>query len=40
MSKIIPLVELNKKCFSAMDIETMEYIGEEIPISISIKNKS
>jgi hypothetical protein len=40
MSKIIPLDELIKKWFSAMDIETMEYMGEEIPISISIKTKN
>jgi len=37
MSKIIPLIELKYKIFSAADIETMELNGVEIPISISIK---
>ena len=30
----------DKKTFSAMDIETMEFNGKELPISISIKTKN
>jgi len=32
--------ETDKKPFSAMDIETMEFNGKEIPISISIKTRN
>jgi hypothetical protein len=34
MTKVIPLVDKDRKSFSAMDIETMEVRGEEIPISL------
>lgn len=41
MSKIIPfLIEQNAKPFSAADIETMDFKGTEIPISISIKTQN
>jgi hypothetical protein len=40
MSKVIPSVEPYKTSFSAMDIETMEFRAEVIPISISIKTKN
>jgi hypothetical protein len=38
ISKIINIQ--NKKSFSAMDIETMDFNGKELPISISIKTKN
>jgi hypothetical protein len=34
-----PLLE-KRKSFSAMDIETMEFKGKELPISISIRTKN
>ena len=37
---VIPLIEPYKYPFSAMELETMEVKGEEIPISISIKTKN
>jgi hypothetical protein len=40
MSKVINLIEQNKSSFSSMDIETMEFNGQELPISISIKTKN
>jgi hypothetical protein len=40
ISKVINLTEQNKNSFSAMDIETMDFNGKELPISISIKTKN
>jgi hypothetical protein len=41
MSKILPiLTNQTVKSFSAMDIETMDFNGKELPISISIKTKN
>ena len=40
MSKVINIIEQNKSSFSSMDIETMEFNGQELPISISIKTKN
>ena len=40
-SKIAPyLIDQNKKPFSAADIETMDFKGTEVPISISIKTQN
>ena len=38
MSKVINIQD--KKSFSAMDIETIEFKGKEIPVSISIRTKN
>ena len=38
LSKVINIQD--KKSFSAMDIETIEFKGKEIPVSISIRTKN
>ena len=40
VSKVINIEDKQKKPFSVMDIETMEFDGEEIPVSISIKTEN